>query len=175
MVTRTTLGLVLLSVVMIVGVAPGPAGAAYASGGLGLSVADWEATHGPGQAGQTYVSYQLRDGVYNVGSDGLQGAIFFIERTWNDPAGVPLTDAQTEAKGLIPGDATLLEHYDANSAKIGYGTDVARYRSPSLAGRFSGQARKLTGNFVVVYEKIPAPASLDAYVTRMTLVVGTKP
>jgi hypothetical protein len=148
--------------------------AAFASGGLGLKLADWEAIHGPGQEGQTYKSYTLDDGVYNVGVDGTGGPVYFIERTWNDPAGVPLAQAQSEAKGLLPADAKWTEYYDAASVKILYGTDVDRYSSKSLATQVRGTNRNLTGYFAVLYEKIPAQATYGYNVTRLVLVIGTK-
>jgi hypothetical protein len=148
--------------------------AAFASGGLGLKLADWEAIYGSGQPGQTYLKYTLDDGVYNVGVDGANGAIFFIERTWDDPAGVPLDQAQAEAQRLIPSDAKLTEYYDAASAKILYGTDVDRFSSRSLAPQVRGTARKLTGYFAAIYEKVPAQQIYGSNVTRLVLVIGSK-
>jgi hypothetical protein len=148
--------------------------AVFRSGGLGLKLADWEAIYGPGQDGQSYKTYTLDDGVYNVGVDGLGGPVHFIERTWNDPAGVPLEQAQAEAQGLIPSDAKLTEYYDAASVKILYGTDVDRYSSKSLAPQVRGTDRKLTGYFTAIYDKIPSQASYGSNVTRLVLVIGTK-
>ena len=148
--------------------------ASFASGGLGLTHDEWEAMYGSGQPGQPYLKYALADGAYNVGIDGQGGPIFFIERTWDDPAGVSLATAQTEARRLFPSDATFGEYYDGASAKILYGTGVERYRSSSLSKQVKGTDRNLTGSFAVIYEKVPAPASYDQNVTRMVLVIATK-
>lgn len=177
----------LIGIVAIVALAPALAGAtglgfsshrqaraAFASGGLGLKLADWEAIYGPGQPGQTYLTYALDDGAYNVGVDGAGGPVFFIERTWNDPAGVPLAQAQTEAQRLVPTDAKFAEYYDAASVKILYGTDVVRYNSKALATQVRGTDRQLTGSFTAVYEKTPSQATYGYNVTRLVLVIGSK-
>ena len=144
----------------------------FESGGLGLTTSDWEVMFGPGEAGQTYYSFALEDGAYNVGGDGMNGPIHFIERTWTDPTGMPIEMAEAEAQMLIPADAKLLERYNAESARILYGTQIDRYESKSLGALFAGEIRKLTKFFAVVIEKVPATDVFGFNASRMVIVVG---
>lgn len=147
----------------------------FESGGLGLTSGEWDVLFGPGQDGQSYRSYALANGSYNVGADGLNGPIFFIERTWSDPVGVPLADAEAEALTLLPADARFGERYNADSARIGYGTQIDRYQSSSLGELFTGEFRPLTKFLSVVIEEIPSTTSMDSNAVRMVIVVGEKP
>ena len=149
--------------------------AVYQSGGLGLTLEDWEAIYGPGIVGQTYLEYPLRDGTYYVSLLGTNAAVASIERRWDDPAGVTLDEALAEAATLLPTDARLTELYPADSAFIGYGTDVYRYRSQTLLAQYAGTAASLSPGFVVIVEKVPAPDALDARVVRVTITTGVRP
>ena len=149
---------------------------AFKSGGLGLSIADWEDMLGPGEAGQTYMSFALDDGNFWVGVAGDSRAVDYIERNYADPNGVALADAQQEAVALIPADARVLESFVANYAQILHGSQIDRYQSKALPAQFKGDTtRRYTRNFVIMYELAPAPAAFDYFVTRYFVIAGTKP
>lgn len=149
--------------------------AIYQSGGLGLAIEEWEAIYGPGIIGQSYLEYPLLDGTYYVGLLGANAAVAYIERRWDDPTGVTLDDALAEAATLLPTDAKLTEAYLADSAFLGYGTDVYRYRSKTLLAQYEGTAAPLSPGFVVIVEKVPAPDVLDFHVVRVTITTGVRP
>jgi len=149
---------------------------AFESGGLGMSISDWEDMLGPGEAGQTYMSFALADGNFWVGAAGDNHAIDYIERNYADPNGVALADAQQEAVTLVPADARVLESFVANYAQILHGSQVDRYQSKLLPAQFTGDTtRSYTRNFVIMYELSPAPEAFDYFVTRYFVIAGTKP
>jgi hypothetical protein len=149
---------------------------AFESGGLGLSIPDWETMLGQGEAGQTYMSFALDDGNFWVGAAGDSHAVDYIERNYADPNGVPLADAQQEAVTLVPADARIQESFVANYAEILHGSQIDRYQSKSLPARFNGDtARSHTRNFVIMYELSPALEAFDYVVTRYFVIAGTKP
>ena len=148
----------------------------FQSGGLGLSISDWEDMLGQGEAGQTYMSFPLDDGNFWVGAAGDDHAVDYIERNYADPNGVVLADAQQEAVTLVPSDARVLESFVANYAQILHGSQIDRYQSSSLPARFKGDtARSYTRNFVIMYELSPAPDAFDYFVTRYFVIAGTRP
>jgi len=148
----------------------------FASGGLGLSITDWEEMFGQGEAGQTYMSFALDDGNFWIGTAGDNHAVDYIERNYADPNGVALADAQQEAVTLVPADARVLETFVANYAQILHGSNVDRYKSKSLPTQFEGgTARSYTRNFVIMYELSPAPEAFDYVVTRYFVIAGAKP
>jgi hypothetical protein len=147
----------------------------YDSGGLGLALDDWDANYGPGEAGQTYMVYTLADGHYNVGVGGAErDVVAFIERVWDEGQGIPLEDAQDEADSLLPSDADFVEHFEAYSARILYGTIIERFQSKSLSRQLAGGDTKYGSNFVVIYDLEPASESYDYVVTTMTLAVAIR-
>ena len=149
---------------------------AFESSGLGLTISDWEDLFGPGEAGQTYMSFSLDDGKFWVGAVGDNHAVDYIERNYTDPNGVPLADAQQEAAALVPADARLLESFVANYAQILHGSQIDRYQSKTLPAQFKGDTTcSYTRNFVIMYELAPAPAAFDYFVTRYFVIAGTKP
>jgi hypothetical protein len=147
----------------------------FESGGLGLQITDWEDQFGLGEAGQTYLSFELEDGNFWVGVASDSRAIDYIERNYADSDGVALAVAQEEAGGLLPGDARLQETYIANYAEILHGTLVDRYQSRGLAAQFSSENRRYTRFFTVIYELGPAPEAFDYFVTRYVIVTGRNP
>ena len=81
----------------------------FESGGLGLQITDWEDRFGLGEAGQTYLAFELDDGNFWVGVANDTRAVDYIERNYANQDAVALADAQQEAAGLFPGDARLQE------------------------------------------------------------------
>lgn len=147
----------------------------FESGGLGLPMSDWEDMFGPGEAGQTYMAFMVDDGYYWVGAKGESRTVYYIERLWDDPQGVPMDVAEADALALLPADARFQERYDANFGHLFMGTRVDRYQSPTIAEQFDPEFGSFTRNFVVIYGKIPAPASMDSYVDRVVIMVGSRP
>jgi hypothetical protein len=150
-------------------------GAAFESGGLGLPISDWEDQFGKGEAGQTYMSFALKDGNFWVGVGQGVDTVDYIERNYTDESGVTLADAQEEAAALLPADARFQESYVANYAQILHGTQIDRYQSRSLPDQLTGaDTQTYTRNFVVTYELSPAQAAFDYVVTRYFIIAGTK-
>jgi hypothetical protein len=151
-------------------------GNSYASGGLGLSLDDFEAKYGPGEVGQTYMQYPLQDGMYYVGATKSQSqrAVNYIERSWNEGSGVSLDDAQVEAESLLPDDAKFIESYQATSARILYGTQVDRYQSRTISKRLQDDQHRYGSNFVIIYHLVPATGAYDVMVERFMIVPAEK-
>ena len=147
----------------------------FESGGLGLPISDWEGRLGPGEAGQTYMSFALTDGNFWVGVAGDNRAVDYIERNYADPNGVALADAQQEAATLLPADARVQETFVANYAQILHGSQIDRYQSKTLPAQFEGETtRAYSRSVVIMYELAPAPAAFDYVVTRYFVIAGTK-
>lgn len=145
-------------------------GSSYPSGGLGLSLDDFDALYGPGEPGQAYMQYPLQNGMYYVGATKSQRAVSYIERSWNQGSGVSLDDAQAEAESLLPDDAKFIESYQANSARILYGTHVDRYQSRTISQRLKDGQRRYGSNLVIIYHLIPASQAYDVVVDRFMIV-----
>ncbi len=122
-----------------------PAAPPYASGGVGLTLAEWNQTHG--QPTKTSILYEYDGGKVLVGH--LEGKVMHIERVWRGADVVSLDAARDEAKAYIPADSTLTQSIDSGDGQI-----IDIYSSPSLESRFGptawngGQA----GTFAVKYK-----------------------
>ena len=99
----------------------------------------------------------------------------YIERNYDDVAGVPVEDAIDEALSLLPDDAKHVEQFNANYAAILHATQVDRFTSRSLGDQFADERQKLARSFTIIYEKVPAPAEMAFWVTRWAIVVGQEP
>jgi len=123
-------------------------GDGYASGGLGLSEADWE--------GSTTDSVQFRN-----------GNVWYLERTFDDQ-GLTLEAARAEGAALMPADSRLVETYSPEGTPE---LVVDLYVSESLKERFEsdvwvgGEA----GNFITIY------GVFDGVVPRVVLATGNQP
>jgi hypothetical protein len=174
--------LALLGLVVVFGagalvVLPGvrdPSGAAarqgaFESGGIGLSRAEWEAVHGPGDVGQNYVTYE--GGRYYVQFVG--DAVSFIELGWEDRGGVDAPDALAEVEALLPADAGFLETFLAPPTGGGLvGLTIDRYESEALPDRFPDAQPPPTGSILVVYQETPGQDRFEPSVTRASIAVG---
>jgi hypothetical protein len=153
-------------------------GNSYPSGGLGLSLDDFEARYGPGEVGQTYMQYQLPDGMYFVGATKSQSqgqrTINYIERSWDEGSGGSLDDAKAEAGSLLPADAKFIESYQATSARILHGTRVDRYQSRTISQRLKDDEHRYGSNIVIIYHLVPATDAYDVMVERFMIVPAEK-
>ena len=140
------------------------------SGGIGLPRQDWDAAHGPGEVGQSLVTYE---GGYEVGF--RDGVVAFVEVGWADP-GVPFADAEAAVLGLLPADARLLETFTAPATAGGpTGLLLHRYDSPALATLVPEVGAAWTGGVLVVYQETPVPDSLERNIVRVSLAGGEAP
>jgi hypothetical protein len=149
--------------------------AAFASGGYGMTVKAFQAAHGEGQAGQSYLQYPQSDGMLFVGQNNGTGLVDFIERLWNPETHGTENAAITEAMALLPDDALLSETFTAQFGYIGYGQRIDRYRSSHLKAQFGSDAISSNAIFVVVYEFVPATASLASEVLRFSILAAEAP
>jgi endonuclease YncB( thermonuclease family) len=152
--------------------------APFASGGLGLSKADWEAQHGPGTPGANslildYEFYPDGSWKYEVTfiyGDNVDGISFQLPGDQS----MRLDDARSLSRTLMPSDATLVQTYTGRD-----GTPVDLYHSDSLAGRFTDTGQLAAdpwvngqpGDFFVSYVML-AP---DQPVGGFTMGLGNNP
>ena len=103
------------------GATPAPNG--FASGGLGLARAAWEAQHGSGgDAGGGFFQYEEKTYIVGYGGDRIQ----HLERSFN-PA-ISLDEARTQSKPFLPADSQFVKTFTAAD-----GSTADLYNSPSLA------------------------------------------
>ena len=141
------------------------------SGGIGLSRADWEAAHGPGDAGQNYVVYE--GGTYFVQFRG--DVVSFIEYGWQEP-GVPLATAEGAVRDFIPSDARLTEAFSAPATAGGpIGLYMQRYTSRALVDGVPELGPEATGSILVIYSETAAPDRFEPNVVRVSIAIGTAP
>jgi len=125
--------------------AAAPAAPAFASGGLGLSRAEWEKAHG--QATQSSIFFEYDGARLLVGM--LEGKVWHIERVWMRGDAVGLEDARNETRAYLPEDASLVQSVDRGDGRI---IDV--YGSALLTGRFGPTAWNggKAGTFSIQYK-----------------------
>ena len=141
-----------------------------ASGGIGLAREEWEAVHGPGEVGQSSVTYE---GIYEVGF--RDGVVSFVEFGWDDP-GLPFADAEAAVRGFLPADARLRETFTAPATAGGpTGLLLHRYDSPALATLVPEVGAAWTGGVLVVYQETTVPDSMERNIGRVSLAGGEAP
>ena len=144
------------------------------SGGLGLSISQWEAMHGPpsgdGPNG-TYYEGQKYDVV------SFDGPIQRIFVTYGDARPASVEVAQLESKTLIPNDAKLLQSRKISDIDSTVYSDV--YRSESLAAVIDalppvqGSSRPWRGADPGTFEvRIRAYEMLDGGVPWVSIALG---
>lgn len=124
----------------------------FHSGGLGLTRSDWEAIHGSGSKDNSgWFHYANEAYVIDFASWSTpEYSAWHIERQWGwpRPKPVPLDEARSEARSLIPTDSKLVKTYTTQQGRL-----VDLYFSESLKRRFP--ARMFIGgepgNFIVLY------------------------
>lgn len=121
-----------------------PAGPPFASGGLGLSRAEWEVAHGQPTRSSIFLEYA--GGRLVVGL--LEGNVWHLERVWQRNDAVTLDVARNDARAYLVSDAALVQSYDRGDGRI---IDV--YSSAILANRFGQTAWNggRAGTFTIQY------------------------
>jgi len=142
---------------------PSPTFELFPSGGLGLSKAEWEQQHTPGDTTLGMVEYD--DGKYSVMF--TDSKIHYLERVFRDdqPA---LDQARAEAQTLFPHDSQFLETYSPEGMPE---LVVDLYISESLKERFDADVfiDGDPGNFTAIY------GVFDGRVPRIVLATGNNP
>jgi endonuclease YncB( thermonuclease family) len=121
----------------------------YASNGLGLSQADWEAEHAVTGLGATVGQTQatVYDGVYAVLF--INGNVGWIDRAWTAGSGVTGAEALALGESFAPLDRQPIRSYAPTELP---GAMVSIYYSASLAERFPPElwGNELPGTFAIV-------------------------
>jgi hypothetical protein len=117
----------------------------FHSGGLGLTRAEWERSHGA-PTGNSGAAVKYRDG---WAAAFLDGNVSRVDWSWeSSPVGLP--EARRQAGSMLPDDGYLISTYRPDPD-----TAVERFTSSSLARRFTTGATAWTGgspgSFVIVY------------------------
>ena len=122
-----------------------PVGAAYASGGLGLSQQEWEKAHKQSEADSPYTKYD-GDKYWIIFMDGK---VWSLDRDYDEDEPV-LDKARQEGKSLIPKDAELIESFSPDGFPE---LTVDLYLSESLKTRFDSDVwhDDEPGTFMVIY------------------------
>ena len=141
------------------------------SGGIGLSRDDWEADHGPGDPGQSLVTYE--GGAYSVAFE--DDVVTFLELGWEDQGNVAFDEAEDEVEDLLPSDAELVETYFAPATAGGpISLQIQRYESDALEDLLAGGTGDRTGGILVIYQETPAADQFERDVARASMAVGTE-
>ncbi len=134
------------------------------SGGLGLTVEEWEARYGPGV--ETQLGWMLYRDTWEVAP--LGDHIMHIERLYSESVSVPF--AQGNAGPMLPADATLVQTYSPEGRPEAL---VELYESPSLAAQLADEEFNTAGEagqFIVLFKVNPAGT-----VDRMIIATGNNP
>ena len=164
-------------VVIVAALAPSVIGLARAagqvdgvrSGGIGLPRAAWDETHGPGEVGQSLVTYE--GGTYTVGFQG--DIVAFVEVGWEAP-GVAAAEAEAAVRDLIPSDARLVDTFAAPATAGGpIALRLDRYESAALLDSLPAAGAAPTGGILVVSQETAAPDRFEPNVVRVSIATGT--
>ena len=121
----------------------------YASNGLGLSQANWEAEHSVTGLGATLGQTQatVYDDAYAVLF--INGNVGWIDRAWTPGNGVTGAAAMTLGENFAPLDRQIIRSYAPTELP---GATVSIFYSPSLAERFPAElwGNELPGTFAIV-------------------------
>jgi hypothetical protein len=155
----------LAALLLVAGTFGGGAAQQSGSGGLGLTQDDWDEMFGPGEVGQSLMSYDTSDGYRMfVGMDN--GAIDSIQINLETSGGGPLSpeDAEAMVESLLPNDADREETF--TSPVIAPGTItvlVQTWESDWLEDQLSDDRE----NFTVVYHQ----TGLEPLITLIVITV----
>jgi endonuclease YncB( thermonuclease family) len=136
---------------------------AYASGGLGLTRAEWEAKHGKGEGDEaSFITYERQQYLVTFS----RGEVWSI--SWNLPDSVSPDVADDLALSLVPAD-----HQFVGSTVTEPGSPADLYLSDSLIARFPPEDGRdpwhgdPPGSFIVIY--YPEP---DGLVGSLLIGIG---
>ncbi len=136
-----------------------------------MSRDDWEADHGPGDSGQSLVTYE--GGAYSVAFE--DDVVMFLELGWEDQGNVAFDEAEDEVEDLLPSDAELVETYVAPATAGGpISLQIQRYESNALEDLLAGGTGDRTGGILVIYQETSAADQLERDVARASMAVGTE-
>ncbi len=141
----------------------------FASGGLGLSLVDWQSLHGPGADPPGSLGLSYEDGQFDALAFD-DGNIRWLEVRFN--VGVSFDDARLLAANYAPPDAQLIGTYVAE-----FGLPVDLYFSESLAARFPDAddwPEAEPGQFIVIYGQFGPPEGTGD-VTTLVMALGNAP
>ena len=111
--------------------AAAPAAPSFASGGLGLTRAEWEQAHGQPTRSSIFLEYA--GGRLVVGL--LEGNVWHVERVWMRGDAVSLEAAREDARAFLPEDASQVQSVDRGDGRI-----IDIYSSAQLTNRFGSTA-----------------------------------
>lgn len=135
------------------------------SGGLGLTLDDWDGLFGPGQAGQSLMFYETEDGytLFVGQDDGVVDSIQINFET-SEAGGLGVADAQALVASLLPNDADLEESFTAPVIAPGTSTITSElWESDWLEDQFRGDRE----NFNVIYQQ----TGLEPLITSIAIIV----
>jgi hypothetical protein len=125
------------------------------SGGLGLSLADFEQRYGAGEPGQGANFYTIGSSTYAVTpaspASGVEGTITSVYWKSKGRSGDKLSRIRARMKRFKPSDAVLVETYYAPGNGVLPPVIVELYKSPFLKNAFAGSSYSKTGNFIIAY------------------------
>ena len=135
------------------------------SGGLGLTLDDWDELFGPGQAGQSLMSYEMEGGqtLYVGVEDDVVDSIQINLET-SDSGALSVDDARDLVESLVPNDAELEESFTAPVIAPGtYTITTELWESDWLEDQF----RHDREHFTVIYQQ----TGLEPLITSITIIV----
>jgi hypothetical protein len=138
-----------------------PAAPPFASGGLGLSRAEWEKVNG--QPTRTSIFLEYAGGRVVIGL--LENNVWHLERVWKRDEVVDLDTARKDAQAYLPSDAALTQSVDRGDGRV---IDV--YSSAILTSRFGPTAWNggREGTFSIQYRfRTPADRMVTSAMFRL--------
>jgi hypothetical protein len=146
------------------------------SGGLGLSLDDFEKLYGAGEPGQGANFYTIGSSTYAVTpaspASGVEGTITSAFWKSKGRSGDKLSRVRARMKRFKPSDAKLVETFDAPGNGVLPTLLVELYNSPFLANAFAGSSYSPSGNFIIAYGYSQNPA-LEQNPVWADIYVGT--
>lgn len=141
----------------------------FASGGLGLSLVDWQSLHGSGADTPGSLGLSYEDGQFDALAFD-DGNIRWLEVRFG--FGVPFGEARLLASLYMPDDAELVGSYVAE-----FGLPIDLYFSESLRARFTDPddwPEAEPGQFIVIYGQFGPPEGTGD-VTTLVMALGNAP
>jgi hypothetical protein len=146
------------------------------SGGLGLSMADFDRLYGAGEPGQGANFYTIGSTTYAVTpaspASGVEGTITSVFWKSKGRSGDKLSRVRARMKRFKPSDAVLVETFNAPGNGVLPALIVELYTSPFVKNAFAGSSYSKTGNFIIAYGYSQNPAD-DLNPIWADIYVGT--
>lgn len=144
--------------------APSKAAAAFKTGGLGMTRADWEKVYQKPEKEQSGF-FTYANGNYFVGY--VDDRLWHLEHSWGDQNAKSREFAEGAATPFLPADGKKVQEYKST----GSGSTVVLYHSDGLAALFAPESfiGGEPGDFVVIYRDITGK------VTGFVIGLGNNP